>query len=85
MRRIDVIPAMLDLHDKLKSMPEPGPRGFYTGPELAEVIGHTPRHTDAQCLRLLGWVRVARVVSGKLARCWIPPWNLWAVLDSTPT
>lgn len=85
MRLLNVIDPMLDLHAKLQALPRPRPRGFYTGPELAQAIGRTPRHTDAQCLRLLGWVRVARVVSGKLARVWIPPTHRWAVLDSTPT
>ena len=85
MRRINVIPHMLELQAKLQSLPRPRGRGFYIGTELAQVIGRTPRHTDAQCLRQLGWVRVARSVNGKLARVWIPPTHLWAVLDSTPT
>ena len=85
MRRINVIDPMLDLQTKLRMLPRPRPRGFYTAAELAQVIGRTPRHTDAQCMRLLGWLRVARVVNGKLARVWIPPTHRWAVLDSTPT
>ena len=85
MRIINVIGPMLDLHARLQALPAPRPRGFYTGTELAQAIGRTPRNSDGQCLRLLGWVRVARVVSGKLARVWIPPTHLWAVLDSAPT
>jgi hypothetical protein len=76
---------MLDLHERLKALPEPGPRGFYTGAQLAQALGRTPRHTDAQVLRLLGWLRVARVVNKKLARVWIPPTHAWAVLKATPT
>ena len=85
MRRADVIPAMLDLHAKLKTLPPPRRLGFYTSAELAEVLGRTPRHTDANVLRLLGWTRVRRAVARKLARVWIPPTHAWALFDSTPT
>ncbi len=85
MRRVNVIEPMLDLRAKLQALLKPRPRGFYTAAELAQAIGRTPRHSDAQCLRLLGWVRVTRKVNGKTARVWIPPTHLWAVLDATPT
>jgi hypothetical protein len=85
MRLLNVIDPMLKLHARLQALPAPRPRGFYTSTELAKVIGRTPKDADAQCLRLLGWVRVRRVVAGKLIRAWVPPSHLWAVLDSTPT
>ena len=87
MRLLNVIDPMLDLRAKLQALPKPKPRprGFYTSAELAQAIGRKPHNSDAQCLRLLGWVRVARNVNGKLARVWIPPTHLWAVLDATPT
>lgn len=85
MRLKDVIPYMLTLHRQLAGLPKPRACGFYTGTELAEVIGRTPCHTDAQCLRHLGWFRIPRVVNGKLARVWVPPTHASALLDSKPT
>jgi hypothetical protein len=85
MRKTDVIEPMLDLNAKLKALPPPCARGYYTGAELSQVLGRIPRHTDANVLRLLGWVRVARVVKRKLARVWIPPTHARALFDSTPT
>lgn len=84
MRRVALIEPMLALHKLLSALPPPRPRGFYSGPELAAVIGRIPSHADAQLLRHLGWVRVMRTVNGKPARCWVPPTHRWAVLRSTP-
>lgn len=85
MRRTNVIVPMLDLHERLKALPPPRALGYYVAAELAQVLGRTPRHTDATVLRNLGWLRTARVVNGTLARVWIPPSHAHMIWDATPT
>ena len=85
MRADNVIAPMLELHERLVTLPPPRDRGYYTAAELAQAIGRKPTPTDATALRNLGWLRTARRVNDKTARVWIPPSHAHMILNSTPT